>query len=295
MDFAGPFLGTTFLVIVDAHSKWPKVFEMTTTSAAKTIATLRHLFSTYGLPEQVVSDNGPQFTSEEFQQFIQSNRVKHIRCAPYHPASNGAVERFNQTFKRALKASQKDGRSLSHRLADFLLTYRFTPHSTTNRTPSSLFLNRELRTRFSLLHPDVTKRVLDKQSDQISQHDKHSKERTFTEGQHVMVRNLRPSGPKWIPGTILKQTGPLSFIVQVDHGLVWKRHVDHIHHSVPQLSSPPSSIPISTNDCEDNPFISPSSLDNETPHTNDNQEQTHPPTELRAYPSRNRHPPDRFM
>ena len=129
-----------------------EVFEMTTTSAAKTIATLRHLFSTYGLPEQVVSDNGPQFTSEEFQQFMQSNRVKHIRCAPYHPASNGAVESFNQTFKRALKASEKDGRSLSHRLADFLLTYRSTPHSTTNRTPSSLFLNRELRTRFSLLH-----------------------------------------------------------------------------------------------------------------------------------------------
>ena len=141
----------------------------------------------------------------------------------------------------------------------------------------------------------MTKRVLDKQSDQILQHDKHSKERTFTEGQHVMVRNLRPLGPKRIPGTILKQTGPLSFIVQVEHGLVWKRHVDHIHHSAPQLSSPPSSIPISTYDCEDNPFISPSSLDNETPHTNDNQEQTHPPTELRAYPSRNRHPPDRFM
>ena len=43
---------------------------------AKTIATLRHLFATYGLPEQVVSDNGPQFTSEEFRQFLKSNRVR---------------------------------------------------------------------------------------------------------------------------------------------------------------------------------------------------------------------------
>ena len=104
VDFAGPFLGKSFLVVVDAHSKWPEVFEMSSTTALKTIATLRHLFAAYGLLEQLVSNNGPQFTSEEFQIFVKQNGVKHIRCAPYHPSSNGAAERFVQTFKQVMKA-----------------------------------------------------------------------------------------------------------------------------------------------------------------------------------------------
>ena len=117
-------------MIVDAHSKWPEVLEMPCTSAAKTITALRKLFASYGLPEQVVSDNGPQFTSEEFQSFMKNNGIKHIHCALYHPSSNGAIERFNLTFKQALKASAKDGRTLSHQLDieldnDRLRSFRF--------------------------------------------------------------------------------------------------------------------------------------------------------------------------
>ena len=61
---------------------------------------LRRLFSFYGLPGQLISDNGPQFTSEEFQHFLKLNRVKQNRSAPYHPSSNGAMERFVRTFKQ---------------------------------------------------------------------------------------------------------------------------------------------------------------------------------------------------
>ena len=153
IDFAGPFPGKSFLVLVDARLKWPEVFEMSSTSAAKTISTLRSLFSFYGLPEQVMPDNGPQFVSEEFAAFLRENGVKHICCGPYHPSSNnGAVERFIQT---SMKASENDGRSLSHRLANFLLSYRSTPHSTTNWSPCSLFLNRLIPTHLSLVYPDT--------------------------------------------------------------------------------------------------------------------------------------------
>ena len=99
LDFAGPFLGKMLFVLVDAHSKWPEVAIMSSTTSASTIEVLRSLFARYGLPEQVVSDNGPQFTSDEFAQFLKLNGVKHIRSAPYHPASNGQVERFIQTLK----------------------------------------------------------------------------------------------------------------------------------------------------------------------------------------------------
>ena len=61
------------------------------------------MFASYGLPIQVVSDNSPQFASADFANFMHRNGVKHVRCAPYHPSSNGAAERFVQTFKSSLQ------------------------------------------------------------------------------------------------------------------------------------------------------------------------------------------------
>ncbi len=92
-----------FLVAVDAYSKWPEVFLMKSTTVSKTIEHLRQMFAMYGLPEQVVSDNGPQFTSEEFAEFLKQNGVKHITSAPYHPSTNGLAERFVQSLKQALR------------------------------------------------------------------------------------------------------------------------------------------------------------------------------------------------
>ena len=103
---------------------------MSTTTSVKTIEVLRSLFAHHGLPEQLVSDNGPQFTSAEFTQFLEGNRIKHILSAPYHPVSNGLAEHFVQTLKRTLKASSNDGKSIFHRLSEFLFEYRATPHAT---------------------------------------------------------------------------------------------------------------------------------------------------------------------
>jgi hypothetical protein len=158
-------------------------------------------------------DNGPQFVSEEFAAFLRDNGVKHICCAPYHPSSNGAVERFIQTFKQSMKASENDGRSLSHRLANFLLSYRSTPRFTTIGSQCSLFLNQLIHTRLSLVYPD-TKHEMDKQADQVSCHNQHAKARQFSIEQNVMVRNLRP-GKKWIPGFIKKQLGTSTFLIEV--------------------------------------------------------------------------------
>ena len=66
IDFAGPFMGHMFFVVVDAHSKWPEVIVMDSTTSEKTVDVLRELFSRYGVPTQIVSDNGPQFVSQEF-------------------------------------------------------------------------------------------------------------------------------------------------------------------------------------------------------------------------------------
>ena len=93
-----------YLLVSDAHSKWPEIIELKSTTANKTIEELRKLFVSYGLPEQMVTDNGPQFISEQFAIFVKSNGVKHIKSSPYHPATNGPVERLVQTFKKSMKA-----------------------------------------------------------------------------------------------------------------------------------------------------------------------------------------------
>ena len=143
---------------------------MSTTSTAKTSGALCHLSAAYGLPEEVASNNCPQFMLDEFQAFMEGNGVKHTRCSPYHPSSNGAVERFIQTFKQAMKASDKESHTLSHCLTNFLLTYCSTPHATTNRAPCTLFLQCQLCTQFSLLYPSTETQVHKKQADQVSHH-----------------------------------------------------------------------------------------------------------------------------
>ena len=64
VDFAGPFLNKMFLVVVDAHSKWPDIVTMTSNTAERTFEELRTIFARNGLPQQLVSDNRVQFTSE---------------------------------------------------------------------------------------------------------------------------------------------------------------------------------------------------------------------------------------
>ena len=227
-----------FLVAVDAYSKWPMVVVMQSTTVSKTIEALRQLFAMAGLPEQIVSDNGSQFTSEEFAVFLKANGIRHIRSAPYHPATNGLAERFVQSLKQGLKASLRSGLPLSQRLSNFLMTYRSTVHSTTGVTPSSLFLKRELRTRFDLLRPDPSVDVRRKQSQQKSDHDRHSSTRQFAVGDLVMARNFR-SGPDWVPAVVAAKLGPLSYLVETDGKQLWRRHVDQLK----SRSTSPVSLP----------------------------------------------------
>ena len=93
-----------FLLVVDSHSKWLEVEIMPSITSTATIEKLCDMFSHYGLPDQFVSDNDPQFMSNEFSQFMRLNGVKHSLVAPYHPGSNGQAERFVQTFKQYFKA-----------------------------------------------------------------------------------------------------------------------------------------------------------------------------------------------
>jgi len=140
---------TYFFVAVDAFSRFPEVFQCNDMTASSAKRILQSLFSRYGIAKSVVSDNGPAFKDQTFQNWLESISCKHILTAPYHPASNGMAERFVRTVKEQLK----DVNSFEYmeQINKFLLCYRNLPHSTTGLTPAQLMFNRKLRTTHSIL------------------------------------------------------------------------------------------------------------------------------------------------
>ena len=193
VDFAGLFLGKHFIVLVDSFSKWLEVAVVSSCSSLQAIRFLWHVFSTHGLPEMLISDNGTAFTSAEFKTFVAHNVVRHLTSAPYHPATNGLAERAVQTFKEAL---QKTSGDIETRLARFLFSYRTTPHTTTGVSPAELLLGRK---PLDNLHPDLTSKVAKSQERQKRDHDSHARPRSFQVGDPVYVRNFNGS-PQWLPG-----------------------------------------------------------------------------------------------
>lgn len=225
IDYAGPFLGKWFLVLIDAHSKWIDAAVMSTTTSSATIEQLLQIFATHGLPRSIVTDNGSCFTSQEFQTFTKSNGIKHICSSPYHPASNGLAERAVQTLKNALKKTQ-DG-SLETRLYRFLARYRITPQSTTGQSPSEMLFKRKIRSRLDVMRPDVASKVLHEQTRQKINHDKHVRIKDLHVGDTVFAQNFG-RGKFWLPGEIIEKTGPLSVQIQLKDGRVIRRHLDHV-------------------------------------------------------------------
>ena len=168
LDFAGPFLGHSFLVVIDAHSKWLDITIMQSLTSSCTIEHLQSIFSTHGLPHTLVTDNAKTFTSEEFKAFIKANGIIHITSAPYHPSTNGLGERAVQSFKQAMLHLEG---SIHSRLARFLFRYRITPHSTTGQSPAEMLMGRRLRSALDLLHPDTAARVMRQQLRRKAGHD----------------------------------------------------------------------------------------------------------------------------
>ncbi len=87
---------------------------------------------------------------------MEINGIRHVTSAPYHPASNGLVERVVQIVKRGLrKVTQGD---IHSRIAKVLFAYRISPHSTTGVAPTELLLGRKVRTRLDLVKPNPAER-----------------------------------------------------------------------------------------------------------------------------------------
>jgi transposase InsO family protein len=137
IDLCGPFpTGEHVLGVVDECSRWPAVRLMKTVTTATVIEKLESVFTTHGIPEVIVSDNGPQFVSGEFRAFCETKGIRHRKVTPLWPAANAEIERFFRTLGKAVRTAHVEGRNWRREMFVFLLNYRSTPHCTTGVSPA---------------------------------------------------------------------------------------------------------------------------------------------------------------
>ena len=173
------------------------------------------MFATHGLPEVIISDNAAVFTSAEFVEFLKGNGIRHMRAAPYSPASNGFAEKCVGIIKQGLR-KHPDG-DIHCRLAKILLSYRRTPHTTTGQSPAEMLYNRQLRSRIDLLRPDLISDIHAKQEEwsQVT-----TRDREYVPGDCVYMKNYTPGQQeKWKEGIVEKVHSPHSIMVRHSEGV----------------------------------------------------------------------------
>uniref|UniRef100_A0A1Y1K1P5 RNA-directed DNA polymerase n=2 Tax=Photinus pyralis TaxID=7054 RepID=A0A1Y1K1P5_PHOPY len=227
-DFLGPIKNKIILVIIDMHSKWPQAYIMNSTDAGTTIEKFRDYFSIFGLPSVCVTDNGPQFTSNEFSKFLSMNGVKHVTSPPYHPSSNGFAENFVKSIKNGICKSLKDdsnrGVSLETILNRFLFHYRNSVHTSTGVTPSSLVFRNKPKNRLDRLLE------VKSSSDNKVKDYKGNRQVNFKIEERVWCRDYRnPNKKGWVEAKIEEIINERVYLCRVlGEELIWKRHVDQI-------------------------------------------------------------------
>jgi transposase InsO family protein len=135
-----------YLLVVDYYSRYPEIALMSGETSKELIKHLKSIFARHGIPEMVISDNGPAYASDEFRAFAKSYQFQHVTSSPRYPRGNGAAERMVKTVKAILDKSEDPYLGL--------LAYRATPLQT-GLSPAELLMNRQLRTTLMQLEKPI--------------------------------------------------------------------------------------------------------------------------------------------
>ena len=216
-----------YVIIVDYHSRFFEVAKLPDTKRITVITHLKSAFARHGIPSEVISDNGPQYSSKEFESFAKSWEFKHTTTSPLNPKANGLVEKAVQTMKSLLTKAKQDSRDPY--LA--LLEYRNTPIDDVG-SPAQLLMSRRLRsiipTSDALLKPKVldAHKVMEKmelkQRKQKHYFDRQTKALPVLEtGDRIRVR----MGNSCKPGRVVQHAEtPRSYEIQTDEGRKYRRN-----------------------------------------------------------------------
>lgn len=142
----------TFLILVDSFSRWVEVILMRKTDAMNVIDALSVVFTRFGDPRVIVSDNGPPFNSAEFSRYCEKAQIKLIHSPPYNPQSNGTAERWVRTVKEMMKKNLSSNFSETN-LQQLLFTLRNSPTTEGDLIPSHKLLAFKPRDKFSKVLP----------------------------------------------------------------------------------------------------------------------------------------------
>lgn len=230
-----------FLVILDSCSKWPELYQMTSTTAVETVERFRDYFARFGLADVIVSDNGPQFIADAFKVFCNRNGIKTITTAAYKPQSNGAAENAVKSFKNGITKAVLDPKnartSLQTVISRYLYFYRSSVHAsylrttTTGETPYQLMFGRPMRTHFDRLKSTTLNEVIKLAEKRIEEEratseakqavkenpktDHGTPTKSFKEGDVVMVKVYgQDKKSSWGRATVIKQLGVNIFIIK---------------------------------------------------------------------------------
>lgn len=290
IDFAGEFLGLYYVVVVDSYSKWPEIFIVSNITSAAAISKLTEINARFGIMSILVSDNGPAFISEEFDNFCKSEGIYDIRTPAYHPQSNGQAERFVDTFKRVLKKA-KGEESIPNVLQTFLQRYRMTPNAQlpNNCSPAEIMFGRKPNSVLDLVRPRSKFDVIRK-----------AKHRLFYPNQKVYVRDFRNKNIVWTPAVIITRIGSVIYDVECD-GNVWRLHANQLrirYEYESEKSDPTLSL---LYDVFDTPPVNAQQSEVLSASTQPNEEPSETPTSsipvvpvVPVRPQRNRQPPPRI-
>ena len=193
IDFAD-YKGVQLFVVIDAYTKYIWTFVMGhDTTTPRTLRQLDSVFADRGLPTIIVSDNGPQFTSQLFANHMKAKNIKHVLTPPYHPASNGFAEVAVGIMKNQLRKMDTSSSLplLQEAVTSILFQYRSTPHTSTGRTPFELMESNKVRTTLSLVLPSMQRRNESRQQQKVGNRDTaiSSTLRIFSTGETVLVYN----------------------------------------------------------------------------------------------------------
>lgn len=229
-----------YLIIVDSFSKYCDVIYMKNTNAKQVILALGNFFSIFGLPEEIVSDNGPPFGSIELVKFAKENGIKLTKSPPYHPQSNGLAERNVQTVKKTLKKfllEKSNSLSVQQQLHKFLLMQRNTPSMSKMKTPAELIFAYKPKILLDLLNEknkiNYEKKVRFEVNNEktCKTHKKHHLNKNkailylknFKEGEKVMFQNIFKNVVKWTPARVIQQISAVTYLINVNN------HIRFVH------------------------------------------------------------------
>lgn len=162
MDMVGPLPTTAdgyryILTICDYGTRYPEAFPLRSTTSRDVVEALVELFSRTGIPEEILTDRGTNFTSALTKEFYTMMGIRSIRTSAYHPQTDAMVEKFNGTLKTGIrKYLEEYGGEWNKALPYILFAYRETPHSSTGFSPFELTLGRTPKGPLDVVHQQWT-------------------------------------------------------------------------------------------------------------------------------------------